>query len=382
MRPNQYDIAALISKYLRNNLSEEEGIIMQQWLDEKEENKRLLESFRDGGRAQQDIDFIGGINVGAAWVKMQRRQRQQRVKRIIRYTSYAAAVLIFAGAWLWFSPSTQPSLRETTQTGNVYHNDVLPGGNKAQLMLSDGRAVDLEAYLDELRERDGTEILGGEGQLTYSNLDLAVTELIYNTIVVPKAGTFQLTLSDGTKVWINAMSELRFPVQFDEQERIVHLKGEAYFEVAHDADRPFVVEVNGTQVEVLGTHFNINSYAQVTTTLVKGAVRVSNETGEQLLKPGQEARVGERITLHAANIAKTMAWKNGDFYFRSDNIQDIMGQLSRWYDFEIHYKGDIPSEGYNGNISRAVNLSEVLEMLSYASGTVFEVNGRQVVVKF
>src|SRR5690606_9921653 len=158
------------------------------------------------------------------------------------------------------------------------------------------------------------QIVGSEGALTYATSDNRDEHLIYNTLVIPKAGTYQLTLSDGSKIWLNAMSELRFPVHFGDKERVVQLKGEAYFEIAHDASRPFKVEVDGTQVEVLGTHFNINSYTQVTATLLQGAISISNPSGAERLIPGQEARVGERITLHNANIEKTIAWKNGDFY--------------------------------------------------------------------
>src|SRR5690606_12335185 len=163
---------------------------------------------------------------------------------------------------------------------------------------------------------------------------------------------------------------------------VVYLKGEAYFEIAHDASKPFRVEVGGTQVEVLGTHSNINSYTQVTATLLEGAINISNPSGAQRLKPGQEARVGEHITLHDANIEKAMAWKNGDFYFKSDDIREIMEQLSRWYDIAVHFENELPLRKFSGNIQRSVNLSEVLEMLSYVSDAKFEVSGQQVSVRF
>ncbi|WP_257657567.1 FecR family protein [Parapedobacter lycopersici] len=383
MKLNQYQVAVLISKYLRNDISEEDHMVLEQWLDEKEENRLLLESFRNGTHeVQHDMDFIRSLDAETAWESFEERVQQRRWKRMMRYVGYAAAIVVVAGLAIWkFLPGSSDA--DDAQTANVFHNDVAPGSNKAQLTLSDGSTVDLETYINGLQEQDGTAITGSDGQLTYSTPGDAANELIYNTLVIPKAGTYQLTLSDGTKVWLNAMSELRFPVQFGGKERRVYLKGEAYFEVAHDAGRPFRVAVNDTEVEVLGTHFNINSYAQVTTTLVEGSVKIYKEEEEQLLTPGQEAKVGEHISVYKANMDKVIAWKNGDFYFKSDNMVEIMEQLSRWYDIEVNYRGNIPlNAGYNGSISRNVNLSEVLEMLTFASGALFSIDQKQVSVTF
>lgn len=383
MKLNQYQIAALIGKYLRNDLSEEEDMVLQQWLEEKEENRQLLESFRNGRHeAQQDMNLIHALDTDEAWRSFAGRIQQRMWKRVMRYAGYAAAIAIVAGILFWKFRQA-PLDTAVVQTANVFHNDVAPGSSKAQLTLSDGRTVDLETYLSGVHEQDGTTITGKAGEITYSTPNDAIDELIYNTLEIPKAGTYQLTLSDGTKVWLNAMSELRFPVQFGAGERRVFLKGEAYFEVAHDADRPFRVAVNDTEVEVLGTHFNINSYAEVTTTLVEGSVKIHREEEEQLLVPGQEAKVGEHITVYKANMDKVIAWKNGDFYFKSDNMVEIMEQLSRWYDIDVSYQGDVPLHtGYNGSISRNVNLSEVLEMLTFASGAVFSIDQKQVSVTF
>ncbi|SEL62904.1 FecR family protein [Parapedobacter koreensis] len=384
MRPNQYHIAELISKYLRNQLSEEGQVILQHWLEEHEDNRRLLESFRNMEQVQQDIDFIRGIDAEVAWSKMRRQSHGLRWKRIMhamRYVGYAATITIVL--WIWFSrPQDTVAKPNRTEVGNIFYNDVKPGGNKAQLILSDGRTVDLRAYADKLQEQDGTEIVGSEGSLTYAAKAMDNGDLIYNTLLIPKAGTYHLTLSDGTKVWLNAMSELTFPVHFGHKERTVQLKGEAYFEVAPDATKPFLVEVGGAQVHVLGTHFNINAYAQVAATLLEGAITISNKGKVQSLKPGEEAQVGHDITLQPANIEKAIAWKNGDFYFKSDDIKEIMAQLSRWYDISVNFEDEPPTERFNGNIQRSSNLSEVLDMLSYASGATFEVSGQQVSVRF
>jgi Fe2+-dicitrate sensor, membrane component len=380
MKPNQYEIAALIGKFLRNQLTEEEERALQQWLDESETNRGVLESFRQAHQLKEDLEIIHGADVPAAWLRLKRRRQRSVLKHILRYAGYAAVLSLFIAAWIRYAPSDRPEPSKT-EAGNILYNDVMPGGNKAQLILSDGRAVQLQERADGLQEQDGTEIVNKNGALTYAADDEGAAAALYNTVVIPRGGTYQLTLSDGTKVWLNAMSEMRFPVRFGDTERVVELKGEAYFEVARDAKKPFRVQVGGAQIEVLGTHFNVNSYGSVTATLLEGAVAISNGKEKQLLEPGQEAQVGERIILREANIAKAVAWKNGDFYFKSDRIDEIMEQLSRWYGIEVQFAGEIPGERFNGNIQRAVNLSEVLEMLSYVSGSTFEVDGLRVKVK-
>ncbi|SEL63018.1 FecR family protein [Parapedobacter koreensis] len=381
MDSKTYQVAQLVSKYLQNNLSEDEMAALQQWLEESPKNEEVLASFR-GRQSVSDMEFLNSIDVAAGWERLTMRNRKNRWKRIAKVTGIAAAIAVVAFSWARFSTKTTPELE--TASNNRYINDVAPGGDRALLRLSDGRLVDLEAYRSGLEERDGTQIINSGGQVTYAKGTTATGELIYNTLVVPKAGTFQITLSDGTKVWLNAMSELRFPVHFGQGSREVFLQGEAYFEVAHDAKKPFHVNVNGNKVEVLGTHFNINAYRDVmSATLVEGSVRVSNPTGERVLAPGQEAKVGEQITVQPANIDKAIAWKQGDFYFKRDNIDEIMGQLSRWYDVEVKYESAYPAnKGYSGAIRRDVNISQVLEMLSYVSGAVFTIEGNTVTIAF
>lgn len=387
MKPEAYQIAELIGKYLRQNISAEEMTALRAWLDEREENRALLESFRDTDKAQGDIDFLNAIDVDAAWQTMRNRKHRQWDTRMMRYAGYAAAViLVFFISRTWWQRVPVNDDRVVPALSSHYKNDVLPGGNRAQLQLSDGRSVDLEEEIDELNERDGTVISGRDGEITYAKPGQQPNhEPIFNTLVVPKAGTYRIVLSDGTKVWVNALSELRFPVHFGDEERRVSVKGEAYFEVAHDAQRPFKVMVNDTEIEVLGTHFNVNAYSSaVTTTLVEGAVRVTAGRQQYRLSPGQQSFFnGKNITIRQANIAKATAWKNGEFLFKSDNIKDIMQQLARWYNLEVEYEGRVPLQvGYSGQISRHVNLTEVLEMLRYLSKAEFDINGRKVHVIF
>lgn len=384
MESKAFNIARLIAKYLRNELSPEEEATFQKWLQESDSNRQLLESFRKGEAVQEEIDYINRIDTDAAWRNIEKRRNAANYGRWLRYTGYAAAAMILlvsAGIWIH-------SYRNTAETKPVtallYKNDIKPGSNKARLILSDGRQVTLSDHPRVLREQDGTEISGSEGQVSYNSHENKLNHLIFNTLVVPKAGTYRIVLPDGTKVWVNAMSELRFPVKFDKRERKVYLKGEAYFEVAKEAERPFRVEASHTTVDVLGTHFNINAYSEVTsTTLLSGSVKVHGYGREKLLAPGQQATISEGFaTVEATNVSKAIAWKNGEFYFNGDRMTEIARQLSRWYDLQVEYKGVVPDKTYSGSIKRNVNLSEVLDMLQFVSNAQFEINGRQLIIIF
>lgn len=387
MKPEAYHIADLIGKFLRQTISEEEMATLQAWLGESEENRQLLASFRNADARRQDIDFLSTIDTDAAWDRFRGRKKRTPLVKLMKFSGYAAAaVLLLFVAWRWLTPTGPIDDRVVPDVTNRYQNDVLPGEHRAQLLLSDGRHIDLESAVDSLNERDGTLIAGkAKGEIHYVPGETDTDTLLYNTLVVPKAGTYRIVLSDGTKVWVNALSELRFPVRFANHERKVSIKGEAYFEVAHDADRPFRVEVNGSEVEVLGTQFNVNAYTDVvSTTLVEGAVKVSAGQAASILQPGEQSQVRNGVvTVRRADVAKVIAWQQGEFYFKSDDITEVMNQLSRWYDLQVTYRGEaLRATSYTGHISRNVNLTEVLEMLGYLSKAEFEVDGRRVEVNF
>lgn len=381
---NREQIASLIVKYLRRTLSEAEMSELQAWLKDNEQNKRLLASFEQEGYTNDEIAFVEDLNIDAAWKKVNARKskKEWHISLIKWTTSLAALIALIFGLKLWFVlPKSSPS-----SSSIVFHGeDIPPGSKKAELILSDGTKLDLTKPV-HTKERNGTQIHDEGGNLNYLNSQAVGTDLIFNTLNVPKTGTYQLTLPDGTKVWLNAMSTLKFPVQFLDTERSVYLEGEAYFEVAKDPSKPFVVKVRGTKISVLGTTFNINAYTTNTaTTLLSGAVKVSHGSVEELLRPGQEAKIeANKISIRRADLNKVIAWKQGDFYFDKDNIVEIMQELQRWYDFDVAYSGKIPKKLISGNISRGSKLSEVLEMLNFVSNdsTRFEVNDRKVSVLF
>lgn len=305
----------------------------------------------------------------------------------------AAAIILMIGTgtfFLFFKTSKNEITKK--ENPNPIQNDVAPGGNKAVLTLADGTTIILDnAANGTLTKQGNTKILKQDGQLAYNALNdpsisLRTTEVLYNTIATPRGGQYQLTLSDGSKVWLNAASSIRFPVSFSGKERKVEITGEAYFEVAKNASIPFKVNVAGKgEVEVLGTHFNINSYADeatINTTLLEGKVKVSSSVNSEFLSPGQQAllNLNGQITLNTnADAEEVMAWKNGLFNFNSLNIENIMRQISRWYDVDVTYEGKISKETFSGIVGRNSNASQVLKIIE-EGGVKFRIEGKKIVV--
>ena len=224
------------------------------------------------------------------------------------------------------------------------------------------------------------------GSLSYQNISKSKTpETLYNTISTPNGGDYQLVLADGSKVWLNAASSLRFPANFVGRERKVELTGEAYFEVAKNPAMPFKVKLNGMEVEVLGTHFNINSYADesaIRTTLLEGSIKINRPHASSLLKPGQQAMMdknGQISVINDADLDEAVAWKDGKFQFDRADIHNVMRQLARWYNIDVEYKGTVASH-FGGTISRDVNLSKVLGMLHLTGEVKFQVQDKKVIV--
>lgn len=307
------------------------------------------------------------------------------VKRILwPKIAAVASVFIALSAGIWFY-NTQ--IRKDQSGANQIINDIAPGRNTAKLTLADGRAIDLSDQKSGLvihetsfAYDDGTAV----AQVASKKGGTSIEQLSLNT---PKGGTYQVVLPDGTKVWLNAASMLKFPATFSGAagNRLVELTGEAYFEVAKDSKHPFIVKTDRQEVEVLGTHFNLNSYPAAgitTTTLLEGSVHISGTGISDNLKPGQKAVLDakNRLRVEPANLKEAIAWKNGYFRFNAERIDEVMLTLSRWYNIEVVFEGAVSEEKFSGNISRNINISEVLNMLSYSKAVKFKVAGRRVTV--
>lgn len=301
----------------------------------------------------------------------------------------AAAIVIAAGlgVYQFAGRSGSQPLAEQSSAPASGASDIQPGGNKAILTLADGSIVALtDAQNGILANQGGVNVVKlANGELSYQTGNKQSNEILFNTIVTPRGGKYRLTLPDGSKVWLNAESSLKYPTAFAGTTREVVLRGEAYFEVAPNPAQPFLVEVKETKVEVLGTHFNIMAYENegvTATTLVEGAVRVSTMSQQLLLKPGQQALhqdMGNMKLINDADIQQVVAWKNDYFQFNAERIDRLMRQLERWYDISVKYEGAVPDRKFGGKISRQSPLSDVLRVLEL-SNVKFRTEGKTITV--
>lgn len=291
-----------------------------------------------------------------------------------RSAAAAAAIIITGAAGLYFGSILRNKAAKPTIAIVKQLHDIMPGGNKAILTLADGSSILLDSAHNGVLAKQGNSIINKakDGQLIYNNDQSSGAEIPgMNMISTPRGGQYQVVLPDGSKVWLNAASSLKYPTFFTGDQRVVEITGEAYFEVAKNALLPFIVKTKMAEVEVLGTHFNVMAYDDETlmkTTLLEGSVKVTSGKSSDILKPGQQALLNEREQLRIVNnvdVDEETAWKNGLFQFKDADVESIMRQVSRWYDVKISYEGKITARQYSGRISRNVKASELLNMLKY-----------------
>lgn len=308
-----------------------------------------------------------------------------------RWLQIAAALLVFGTAALVIFNKNISNQTTKKSTANQESAAIVPGSNRAILTLAGGKTIALKNAANGLLAQTaaGNVLKTNNGQILYrtaTKTDAADNQDNINTLSTPRGGTYQVVLSDGTKVWLNAASSISYPVAFTGKERHVTLSGEAYFEVAKNTKMPFYVSINNVQVRVLGTHFNIAAYTddnEITTTLLEGAVQVTKNNTRSLLKPGQKAIVNnnsDNIAISAADIEDAMAWKNGYFIFDDDDITGIMKKVSRWYDVSVSYQGNVSDQKFGGTFYRAKSITELLQYLEKISKIHFTVEGRRIIV--
>jgi len=328
-------------------------------------------------------DQVFGRMMSAHRLNTARRKR----RAILSWTAVAASLLLLALAGNWFFNKT-PAPRMANTAGPTQHPDVPPpSANRASIVLANGQIIFLDSAGNGTLATEGNVhvVKSGNGEISY-RADVAGGEAnLYNTLRNPRGSrVLSLKLSDGTRVWLNAESTLRYPAAFDGASRKVDITGEAYFEVAHDAKTPFIVAGGGTEIRVLGTSFNVNAYAEqedVRVTLLDGAVNVLHDGASHRLQPGQQARVGHTIqVVNDVNLEQAVAWKNGFFLFQGAALHEVMQQLSRWYDVDISYTGKIPERHFVGKVDREYTLSEVLAVLG-ASDVHYTIEGRRLIIQ-
>jgi len=301
----------------------------------------------------------------------------------------AAAVLltvIGAGSYFWLfnKPTTE---QPATSKAQVKPKDLPPGRDAAVLTLADGKTIILDSASGTISKQGGATVINVKGQVSYAKASGKENQpaVVYNTVTTARGNQYQLILADGSKVWLNSASSLRFPTSFTGKSRDVELDGEGYFEIAKDASKPFHVKTRTQDIEVLGTHFNVNAYNDeeaTKTTLIEGKVKVSQSLKGQsaILKPGEQAVLvaNSPFTIdHSPDLDQVMAWKNGWFEFDNTDIKTIMRQISRWYDVDIRYETKTNNETYGGRISRSLNLSNILKMLE-SYGVHYRLEGKTV----
>jgi transmembrane sensor len=304
----------------------------------------------------------------------------------LRWT--AAAVVLFSmafGAYYLNSKynKTVLPLEFAGQKGEY----IKPGGNKAVLTLSDGSHIALDDVANgEIAKESGVQITKtADGRLLYTaRPGLSHVKVGYNTIATPKGGQYRIALPDGTMVWLNAASSLKYPSVFTGAARNVELTGEAYFEVAKNKNMPFMVKTRKQEVEVLGTHFNINAYEDengVKTTLIEGSVKVKLPSNKStVLKPGDQSDVLTDIKVSQVDASSVIDWKQGLFWFNDESIFSIMRQFSRWYNIDVEYRGDVSNIRFGGQVSRMKNLSQVLRIMELTKSIQFKVEGNKIIV--
>ncbi|CAG5017985.1 hypothetical protein DYBT9275_05886 [Dyadobacter sp. CECT 9275] len=300
----------------------------------------------------------------------------------------AAAVLLSVGLYWWWSGKANTTTPVAASRAEIKDTDLPPGGNKAVLTLGDGSTIVLDsAGNGSLASQGNTNITkSANGELIYIAGNKPAEAIVYNTVSTPKGGQYHIVLPDGSKVWLNAASSLRFPTAFTGTERRVDITGEVYFEIAHNPKMPFVVKTLETEITVLGTHFNVMAYPDekaIKTTLLEGSVKVSKAGKSVMLTPGQQARISELSpairVLDDININKEVAWKTGFFEFEDDNLESIMRQVSRWYDVEVTYEGSMGKDHFTGRLPRNTNVSKVLKILSL-SGIKYRIEGKSIII--
>ncbi|TKC03658.1 FecR family protein [Pedobacter frigoris] len=389
----KYSAKQLLERYIEGTCSAEEKAIVESWHLKELERKNFEPDPNQLEQAHENI-----------WRSINSRSKDNFPRPILKRLPYryAAAVIvtIALSAALFFFIQKNTGYATVKELLVKSGKDFIPGGNKAILTLADGSKISLtDAATGKLINQSGISITKTkDGQVIYKidskeAADVKLKQPIYNTITTPKGGQFQIDLPDGSKIWLNAESSLKYPMVFKGDIRKVELTGEAYFEVAK-AGQPFIVASNGQEVEVLGTHFNINSYADegnTKTTLLEGSVSVAGLGSPQIvnrnsniviLQPNQQAILNTNniIKVQEADIENAMAWKNNLFIFKGESIESITRKLSRWYDVEFSFEGNASNLSYVGIVSRSKNISSVLSIMEGAGNVHFKIDGRRITI--
>lgn len=388
-------IGQLLYKFMQGTLTEEEETFLECWKTQSHANQFVFDEVTNEENISEILKEYHPANrqilKKVIWEKVAARLPQMRKKSVVRrrgmYMRIAAVIMLTLGITGYFF------WQENRKAGNSeaprFADVKAPHANKATITLANGQKVSLDSLLSGTLavQGDGKLVKLANGQIVYEGTAGEAAHIpIYNTLENPKGSkVIDMVFSDGSHIWLNAGSSVTFPVVFSGVQRKITLTGEAFLDVAHNAAMPFIVEARGVAIEVLGTNFNVNAYndeEDIKVTLLKGAVKLNNQTSSGLLKPGQQACVKDKIRVsNDVDVDAVMAWKNNKFLFNNNNIQEVMRQLEKWYNIKVVYETQPTREEFVGSISRNVNLSQILALLSETKAVNFEIKGNLVVVK-
>jgi len=401
---DKHRIKKLLDKFASGNISAKEQSLLKEWMFNVslDEYNEILDDYKEviiAHSSDEKVDPQLFVKIEKTIDTYEEKRTSSRKHRFYWASSAAAIFLLFFIGGLYYL--NRDIIPEKALSDNK--QVIEPGGNKAILTLSDGTHIPLDTIEEgEIAEQSGIAIVKrGEGQLVYGTINSALNDpdlllsytgsQSYNTITTPRGGQYQVVLPDGTKVWLNAASSLRFPTLFNTKERLVELQGEAYFEVTKNKKMPFRVITKTQQVEVLGTSFNISSYedeAITKTSVLEGSVKVnqlssnaSHRVKSEILKSGQQSVLeGETMKVFSVNIQESLAWKNNKFMFANENIESVMRKVARWYDVEIVYRDNVSNKAIWGSISRFEDISEIINLLELTGSVHFKIEGRRIYV--
>jgi ferric-dicitrate binding protein FerR (iron transport regulator) len=390
MLDNYEHIAILITGFNNSTLTGKKHDELDEWINADDQNKLLFEELSDPNRLREYLQQMEEYDQGGSWEKIKRELPLTIIpnRHLFPWKKIAvAASIIFTlslGAYFaFFNKTKKEEIVKLPESKDVE----APKATKAMITLSDGRIVSIDS-LTTIDQANVKLTKTADGKIIYAETSSSPSGeagVRYNSLSNPRGSkVIDMTLSDGSHVWLNAGSSVTYPVAFAGNERKVSITGEAYFEVSHDVSKPFVVNKGEINVQVLGTHFNVNAYddePNLKITLLEGSVKILNKQSFVVIKPGQQAEVSSEIrVVNEVDVEEIMAWKNGKFQFgEKADIGTIMRQIARWYDVDVEYKGTF-TKHFGGSISREVNISQVLKVLETTGDVKFKVEGRKIII--
>ncbi len=371
----EIQLQELLTRYREGTASADERALAENW-------------YNAHARAHENVITAEELAAAKAkiWMGVDSSISGRRPVRLWRRIAAAAAIILVVGLGYYYF-SADKLVQDLDQA--AFENNISPGTNKATLTLADGKEINLaDAGSGAVADQGSVKIIkNAKGELFYEFSGLGSSVSGFNTVTTPKGGQYMVALADGSKVWLNAASSLKFPVNFTAlAQRKVELSGEGYFEVAKDASRPFLVVSSGQVVEVLGTHFNVNSYGdggKVKTTLLEGSVRLKLAKTASILVPGQQAIAGENEALRVldVDVSDVVAWKNNYFMFNNESLENIMHSIARWYDVDIQFIDEaIKDDAFWGKVGRFSKVADVLKVLERTGAVHFRIEGRKIIV--